>query len=137
MRVVFRVCIQALAIAALVCAAGWPTKAQAQQDHVVSLDQLNKDAARPAETRQSNEEAIRSLLSSDAGQKALKSAKVDYQRVDKAIGQLSDEDVTRFAERSRQIERDFAGGRNMSDRDLLIVIVIVVLVLIIVIVATR
>jgi len=103
-------------------AAGVPARAQDKQ-HVVSLGDLNKDAARPAETRQANEEAVRTLLSSDQGQKALKSAKLDYQKVDKAVGQLSDADLARLAERSRQAQADFAAGR-ISDRDLLWIIVI-------------
>jgi hypothetical protein len=111
-----------LGLAALFVAVGTPARAQDKQ-HVVSLSDLNKGAARPAQTRQANEEAVRTLLSSDQGQKALKSAKLDYQKVDKAIGQLSDEDLTRLAERSRQAQADFAAGR-ISDRDLLWIIVI-------------
>jgi hypothetical protein len=84
---------------------------------------LNKDAARPVQTRQANEEAVRALLSTDAGQKALKSANLDYQKVDKAVSQLSDEDLAKLAERSRRAQRDFAAGR-ISDRDLLWIIVI-------------
>ena len=111
-----------LGLAALFVAAGAPARAQDKQ-HVVSLGDLSKDAARPAQTRQANEEAVRTLLSSDQGQKALKSAKLDYQKVDKAISQLSDEDLSKLAERSRQAEADFAAGR-ISDRDLLWIIVI-------------
>ena len=87
---------------------GAPAKAQTQekQQHVVTTDELSQQVARPAETRQANEEAVRHLLSSDAGQNALKSANVDYARVDKAIGQLSDEEVAKLAERSRQAESD-------------------------------
>jgi hypothetical protein len=127
MRVVFKV----LMFAALLCAAGWPAKAQ-DQHHVVSLDQLNKDAAQPAETRRANEKAIRSLLSSDAGQAALKSTKVDYEKVDKAISQLSDEDTAKLAERSRQAQQDFAAGRLSNTELLLIVIAVLVIVIIIV-----
>jgi hypothetical protein len=113
-----------LGLAALFVAAGVPARAQDKQ-HVVSLGDLNKDAARPAQTRQANEAAVRTLLSSDQGQRALKSAKLDYQRVDKAIGQLSDEDLGRLAERSRQAQADFAAGR-ISDRDLLWIILIAI-----------
>jgi len=84
---------------------------------------LNKDAARPAQTRQANEEAVRTLFSSDTAQKALKSSHLEYQKVDKAVGQLNDEDLAKLAERSRQAQRDFAAGR-ISDRDLLWIIVI-------------
>ena len=113
-----------LGIAALFVAAEIPARAQEQQ-HVVSLSELSKDAARPAQTRQANEEAVRTLLSSDQGQKALKSAKLDYQKVDKAVGQLSDEDLAKLAERSRQAQADFAAGR-VSDRDLLWIILIAI-----------
>jgi hypothetical protein len=102
---------------------------QAQDDrHVVSLNELGKDAAAPAETRQAREAAIRHLLSSEPGQRALQSAKIDFAKVDRAVGQLSDEDVARLAERSRQLDHDFAAGR-LSDRDLLVIIIIAVLVI--------
>lgn len=114
--------VSLLGLAALFVAAGTPARAQDKQ-HVVSLGDLSKDAARPAQTRQANEEAVRTLLSSEQGQKALKSANLDYKKVDKAIGQLSDEDLTRLAERSRQAQSDFAAG-NISDRDLLWIILI-------------
>ncbi len=114
--------VSLLGVAALFVAAEVPARAQDQQ-HVVSLSDLSKDAARPAQTRQANEEAVRTLLSSDQSQKALKSAKLDYQKVDKAIGQLSDEDLAKLAERSRQAQADFAAGR-ISDRDMLWIILI-------------
>src|SRR5258708_29742044 len=111
-----------VAIAVLLGLAGVPAGAQDKQ-HVVSLSELNKDAARPAQTRKANEEAVRTLLSSDTAQKALKSTNLDYQKVDKAVGQLNDEDLAKLAERSRQAQSDFAAGR-ISDRDLLWIIVI-------------
>ena len=114
----------ALGIAALFVAAEIPARAQDHQ-HVVSLSELSKDAARPAQTRQANEEAVRTLLSSDQGQKALKSAKLDYLKVDQAVGQLSDEDLAKLAERSRQAQADFAAGR-ISDRDMLWIILIAI-----------
>ncbi|HET7150186.1 MAG TPA: PA2779 family protein [Candidatus Acidoferrum sp.] len=115
-------CLTLLGIAALLVAAGLPARAQERQ-HVVSLSDLSKDAARPAQTRQANEEAVRTLLSSDQGQQALKSAGLDYQKVDKAVGQLSDEDLAKLAQRSRQAQTDFAAGR-ISDRDMLWIILI-------------
>jgi hypothetical protein len=117
-----------LGIALLLGFAGVPARAQDQQ-HVVSLSELNKDAARPAETRQSNEEAVRTLLSSEQAKKALKSADLDYQKVDKAVGQLSDEDLAKLAERSRQAQSDFAAGR-ISDRDLLWIILIAIVIIV-------
>ena len=124
-----KMCAPVLAALMTLGIMGLSVSAQDKQ-HVVSTSELNKDTARPAQTRQANEEAIRSLLSSDAGQKALKSSGVDYQKVDKAVGQLSDEDASKLAERSRRAQSDFAAGR-ISDRDLLWIILIIVAVLII------
>ncbi len=123
-----KLCVSMLAIAILFGLTGVPAGAQDKQ-HVVSLNDLNKDAARPAQTRQSNEEAVRTLLSSDQAQKALKSANLDYQKVDKAVGQLNDEDLAKLAARSRQAQSDFVAGR-ISDRDLLWIILIAIAIIV-------
>jgi hypothetical protein len=96
----------------------------------VTLNELQRDAARPVDARQANEAAVRDIFSSEAAQKALKTAKIDYQKIDKAVGQLSDEDLARLAERSRQVKQDFAAGSgNFSDRDLLIILIIGILII--------
>ena len=131
MRICAAWCSRALVFGALLCLAGLPSRSQGQEkQHVVSLDELKKDAARPAETRQADESAVRNLLSSESGQKALKSADLDLQKVDKAVSQLSDEDLAKLAERSRQAQKDFAAG-TLSDRDLLWIILIIVAILIV------
>jgi hypothetical protein len=135
MNVRVSVCGSMLGMAVCMGAAVAPARAhQEKQQHFVTLDELNKQAARPAETRQVNEDAIRHLLSSDAGQKALKSAEVEYQRVDKAIGQLSDEELAKLADRSRQAESDFAAGLISAKTLAYIILATVVIVVIIVIV---
>jgi len=121
--------VHALGLAALICLFSVTAWAQDAR-HVVPSSELQRDAVQATQTRQANEQAVRSLLSSDAGQKALKSAGVDFQKVDKAVGQLSNEDLGKLAERSRQAQSDFAAGR-ISDRDLLWIILIIVAVLII------
>jgi hypothetical protein len=131
MNVFARWCARVLAVILLLCFGAAPRVPAQDQRHVVSVDELSKDAARPAETRQANEAALRQLFSSDQAQQALKSAKIDYSRVDKAVGLLSDEDVARLARRSRQLQDNFAGGRagSLSDRDLLIILIIAILVI--------
>src|ERR1700753_1657555 len=79
-------------------------------DHGVSLDELKSDAAKPAQTRTENEAEVRHLLRTEAGQQALKQAKVDYAKVDKAISTLSDDDLATVAEKSRAADHDFAAG---------------------------
>lgn len=131
MRMCATWCSRALVVGILLCLAGTPSRSQGQdKQHVVSLDELKQDAARPAQVRQANEAAVKNLLSSENGQKALKSANLDLQKVDKAVSQLSDADLAKLAERSRQAQKDFAAG-NLSDRDLLWIILIIVAVLII------
>jgi hypothetical protein len=125
-------CGRILALILLGGVAATPACVQAQDKHVVSSQELSKDAARPAETRGANEAALRQLFSSEQAQQALKSANLDYGKVDKAVAQLSDEDLAKLAARSRQVQGNFAAGSragSLSDRDLLIIIVIAVLVI--------
>jgi hypothetical protein len=131
MNVCWKWCGRALAVILLPCFAVTPTRVQAQDKHVVTSQELSKDAARPSETRGANEAALRQLFSSEQAQQALKSANIDYGKVDKAVGQLSDEDLAKLAARSRQLQNNFAGGSagSLSDRDLLIIIIIAVLVI--------
>jgi hypothetical protein len=120
---------RAMAVTLAVAVSGGSALAQAQNtQHVVSLGELSKDSTAPAETRRADEAVLRQLFSSEAGQKALKSAKIDYAKVDKAVGQLSDEDVARLASRSRDVQHDFAAG-SLSDRDLLVIVIIAVLII--------
>jgi len=121
--------MRALALLLVTFAICGTSNAQAPDNrHVVTLTELSKDSAGSAEARQANETAIRHLLSSEQGHKALQSAKIDYAKVDSAVAQLSDEDVARIAARSRQVEHDFAAG-SLSDRDLLVIVIIAVLVI--------
>ncbi|HWW17982.1 MAG TPA: hypothetical protein VNY81_05105 [Candidatus Saccharimonadales bacterium] len=98
---------------------------------MVSVQDLSRDSARPAETRQANEAALRQLFTSEQAQQALKSANIDYSKVDKAVGQLGDEDLAKLAARSRQVQDNFAAGRagSLSDRDLLIILIIAILLI--------
>src|SRR5207253_10014355 len=80
---------------------------------------------------------IRELLSTEQGQKALKSSGADFTKVNRAVSQLSDEEAARLAAQSRMVQKDIAAG-NFTDRDLLIVLLcIAALVLIIVAVRLR
>src|SRR5467141_26963 len=111
MNVFLKWCARVLAVILLLCFANAPRVEAQDQRHVVSIDQLSKDAARPAEARQANEAALRQLFSSEQAQQALRSAGIDYRKVDKAVGALGDDDVARLAERSRQMQSSFAAGR--------------------------
>ena len=126
------VCTTLLA-ATVVFAGSPPARGQEQgKDHAVSSGQLRNDVQKAAELRQANEAAVRELFASDAAKETLKSAGIDYRKVDQAVGQASDEELARLAERSQEVRKDFAAGR-LADRDLLIILLVAVaLVLIIV-----
>ena len=131
MRQNVKLCLQILGIALTLGLASTPAWAQTRprdKQHVVSLDELSKDAARPAETRRADEASVRELLSSEPGQKALKSANLDYERVDQAIGQLNDEDLAKITERSRQAESDFGAGGLKSTLIIAVVLIVVLIV---------
>src|SRR6266404_2865391 len=131
MNVCGKWCRWAVVAILLPCFAVSPARVQGQDKHVVPVQDLSRDAARPAKTRRANEASLRQLFSSPQAQQALKSANVDYSKVDKSVGQLSDEDAAKLAARSRQLQENFAAGRagSLSDRDLLIIIIIAVLVI--------
>ena len=104
--------------------------AQSQADrHVVSLGELNKESARPAETRRANEAEIRQLFATVDGQKALKSANVDYAKIDRAVSSMSDEDVARISSRARELNRDFAAG-GLSQTLIIVIVLIVILIVV-------
>jgi Flp pilus assembly protein TadB len=102
------------------------------QTHVVSPSDIHKELVNAAQTRQENQQKVRGLFSSDETRKAMEAAQINPERVDTAIGTLSDEELARLAARADKLDKDFAAGR-ISDRDLLIIILgIAALVLIIV-----
>jgi len=134
MKLRTRLYVCLLAVFALVLSVSYSAVAQ-QTDHAVSGQDLRKDLQRAADSRHADEAAIRELLSSEQGQKALKSANVDFQKVHNAVAQLNDEEAARLAAQSRTIQKDMAAG-TLSDRDLLIIIVAIA-ALVLIIVAVR
>ena len=102
------------------------------QDHIVSAGDLRKEIASAAQARQANVAKIQKFFSSESAQKALKTARMDPQKVQKAVPYLSDQELARLASQSEKAQADFAAG-TMSDRDLLYILLgIAALVLIIV-----
>lgn len=94
------------------------------QDHVVSRADLHKDLAAAAQARQANLTKVRKFFSSDTAREALKSANLPYEKVQKAVSTLNDEELARIAAQTDRAQKDFAAGR-ISDRDLLIILLCV------------
>jgi hypothetical protein len=133
-RNTMRLCTTLLA-AMLALAGNIPANAQEQKgDHAVTAGQLRNDVQKAAETRQASEAAVREMFASDQAKAALKSAGIDYKQVDQAISQVNDEDLARMAQRSHEVNKNFAAGR-LDDRDLLIVLLVAVAIILIVVAA--
>ena len=120
--------ISVLLSAALIFFANTQIQAQ-EHEHVVPRTDLRNDLAQAAETRHKNEADVRALFSSEEVQKALQSSRIDYKKVDEAVSQLSDEELARMAQQSRQLKADFAAGRLSNGAIIAIVVVIAVVVI--------
>ena len=105
------------------------------QDHVVSSADLRKDVQSVSAARQRNLAQLDNLFASQQGQKALESAHVSLQQVQKAVASLDDADLARLSARAQAAQNDFAAGR-LTDRDL-IIILICIAALVLIIVAVR
>ena len=109
-----------------------PTLLAQAPDHLVPPSALQQAAVNASRARQQNVETLQKFFSSAEAQKALKSARINPQEVNKAVSGLSDQELAQLAQRANKVQSDFAAG-NIDDRDLLIILVaIAVLILIIV-----
>jgi hypothetical protein len=96
------------------------------------LEQAIINASR---TREKNLEQVRSFLASDPAQSALNSARIDPNRLDKAVSTLSPDELGRLASRIQTIQRDFAAGALTNQELTYIIIALSTAVIILVIVA--
>src|SRR5260370_6417017 len=110
-------------------------KSLVAETHLVTPTELQKATVAASEARQQNIETVRNFLSSATAEKALKSAHMNPEQVQKAVSGLSDEEVAQLAARSAKAQADFVAG-NLSDRDLIIIILLIA-ALVLIIVAVR
>jgi hypothetical protein len=103
-------------------------------DHIVAPGELHGKLLGAAQARQSNVAKIERFLSNDYVQKAIKITGVDATKVSQAVSLLSDEELTRIAAKTSQIESNFAAGalNNQQITYILIALATAVIVLIIV-----
>ena len=118
----------------LIAVFGVPQNLMAQA-HIVSPSDLQKATVAATQVRQRNMETVRNLLSSAAAEKAMRSAHIQPEQVQRGVSNLSDQELAQLASRAEKAQADFAAG-NLSDRDLLI-IVLAVAALVLIIVAVR
>ena len=80
------------------------------QAPVVTHDELKQALVNAANTRKENLEQVKSFFSSDPARKALATAHLDTNRIQKGLPGLSSEELARLAAQTRQIQTDFAAG---------------------------
>ncbi|MFP5208099.1 MAG: PA2779 family protein [Acidobacteriota bacterium] len=122
-----------LSAAALVIAFSLSHNLHAQAaDHLVSPSELQQATVNASQSRQQDMDTLKNFLSSAQAQKALESAHINQQQVNKAVAGLSDTELAQLAARANKAQSDFAAG-SIDNRDLLIILVcIAALILIIV-----
>lgn len=101
------------------------------ETHLVTSAEMQQELLKASQTREHNRKAVQQLLSSDAGQKALRSGHADQVQVTRAISNLSDAELARLAQRAQQAQTDFAAGALNKEELLIIAIAVVVVIIII------
>jgi hypothetical protein len=122
---------------AILFAAQGVTATVAAQDHVVSRGDLRQEVVRSQSVRRSNLAQVRNFFSSKAAHKALKVAHLEPTRVNKAVAQLSDDELASLASRTNQIERDFRAGALTNQQLTYIIIAIATALLVTLIFVAR
>lgn len=107
------------------------------QSHVVSAVDLHRDVVAASRAREVNLAKVEKFFSSDAAQKALKSAHMDSREVQSAVRVLSDQELAQLAARADNSQRDFAAGALTNQQLTYIIIALATAVLIIVLLAAR
>jgi CHASE3 domain sensor protein len=85
-----------------------------------------------SQARQKNQETLKKFFSSPEAQKALESAHMNPQEVNKAVVGLSNQEMAQLAQRVNKAQADFAAGQISNHNLLLILVFIAALILIIV-----
>ncbi len=102
----------------------------AQDSHIVTPGDLQRQLQSSAADRQSNIDSLTQFLSSPMAKHAMKSAHIDPAQVKTAIPTLSDAELASLSQRAARAQHDFAAG-YISDNTLLLIILVLVAVILI------
>jgi len=108
-------------------------KGQSEQ-HVVSSADLQKDVATAAAARQANEAKVEAFLSTPRARQELRKVGMNYQVVQRAVPQLSQEELASLAARADKAQREFAAGALTNQQLTYIIIALATAVVVILIV---
>jgi phosphopentomutase len=105
----------------------FPERVAAQQ-HLVPLDELHQRLRQSGESRARDTADIGRVLSLPAARDAMRKANVDPARVQVALSVLSDQELSRLADRARAAEQDVQGGLIVGLLALIGLIVVILIV---------
>jgi len=105
------------------------------EDHLVSLEELERKAVAASESRRADRGFLEQFLASKPAADALRRAKLDRAQVIRAVAALGEEEIADLAARARKAQNDFAAGALTNQQLTYIVIALGTAVLILVILA--
>jgi hypothetical protein len=105
---------------------GWATQ------HVVDPSALRQAITDQQSVRAANQAAVRALLDRQATRELAAELGLDLRRADRALAQMSSEDLARLAASARAVDVDLAGGQSrtivISTTTVLLLIIILILI---------
>ncbi|MEZ5364075.1 MAG: hypothetical protein R2748_17480 [Bryobacterales bacterium] len=104
-------------------------------EHVVPSETLTQRLEAGAAQRAADEEALRGLFSSESARKTLAASGVDADEAVNGVAALSNDDLSKLAERARAYQADVAAGALNNQQITYILIALATAVIILVIVA--
>jgi len=104
------------------------------QNHLVSPNELQQQAAAASHERQSRIERVQQFFGSATAQKALKGANIDQAEVKKAVSQLSNDELAQLAAKTDKAQQDFAAGALSNQQITYILIALATAVIVILLV---
>ena len=100
----------------------------AQDQHIVSPDQLQQQLEASSATRQKNIDSLTQFMSTPLARQAMESAHIDPVQVKTAIPQLSDAEMASLSARAAQAQSDFSAGFLGIGWFLLIILLLVLII---------
>jgi hypothetical protein len=92
------------------------------QNHVISPQQLQQQTLVATSDRQAKIDRVQQFFGTNTAQKTLRSAKIDYRKVQQAVPQLSDTELAQLAAKTDKAQQDFAAG-DLNNRQITYILI--------------
>ena len=112
----------------------FPQQLIAQQEHLVTGQDLQRAIVSQQTTRAENVAKIQNLLSDQSVERAVANAGADPVKVRQAVSTLSDEELASLVSQTQAVQNDFAAGA-ISHRDLTLIIGAIIIIVVVIAIA--